>query len=162
MKLKLTEVNYHLRVGLIAVLVGLSLAAIAMPSQAAQALVSGAQTTGGTTTQTTTQAYQPPTNDSCGDAAHGGPVKLSINIGCKGKGNPIADMAFAIIRILSDGVGLIVIGSIVVAGIQYSASQGDPQATAQAVKRIRSSFTALLIFIFGYAILNYLIPGAFL
>jgi len=86
----------------------------------------------------------------------------AIDIGCEGKGNAIADMLFAIIRILSDGVGLVVIASIVFAGIQYSASQGNPQETAKAVNRIRSSVFALLIFIFGYAILNYLIPGTFL
>jgi TRAP-type C4-dicarboxylate transport system permease small subunit len=86
----------------------------------------------------------------------------AIDIGCQGKGNAIADMLFAIIRILSYGVGLVVIASIVLAGIQYSASQGNPQETAKAVNRIRSSVFALLIYIFGFAILNYLIPGAFL
>lgn len=95
----------------------------------------------------------------CGDSPG---VTISIDIGCKGKGNPVADMLFAFIRILSDGVGLIVVGSIVVGGIQYSASRGDPQATAAAINRIRSSVFALLIFIFGYALLNYIIPGAIL
>jgi hypothetical protein len=89
-------------------------------------------------------------------------VEVSIGIGCRGKGNPIADMVFAIIRVLSAGVGIVVVGSIVVGGIQYSASRGDPQATAMAVNRIRSSLFALLIFVFGYALLNYIIPGAIL
>ncbi len=99
------------------------------------------------------------TADQCGG---GDGVKTSINIGCRGKGNPIADMAFAVIRILSAGVGLVVVGSIIVGGIQYSASRGDPQATALAINRIRSSLFALLLFIFGYALLNYVIPGQFL
>ncbi|MGC1176497.1 MAG: hypothetical protein WA843_00340 [Candidatus Saccharimonadales bacterium] len=105
------------------------------------------------------------TNDTCGGKdTHGNDlsVNISINIGCKGEGNPIADGLFAIIRVLSDGVGLIVIGSIVLGGIQYSASRGDPQATAMAVNRIRSSLIALLIYIFSYAILNYIIPKGFL
>ncbi len=89
-------------------------------------------------------------------------VNTSINIGCKGKGNPIADVLFAIIRVLSDGVGLVIVGSIVYGGIQYSASRGDPQAAAQAITRLRSTLVALLIFIFGYAILNYIIPTGFL
>jgi hypothetical protein len=96
----------------------------------------------------------------CGAGANA--TKLSINIGCKGEGNPIADAAFAIIRLLSDGVGLVIIASIIVAGIQYSASRGDPQSTAKAIKRIQSTLMALLIFIFGYAILNYIIPNSFL
>lgn len=86
----------------------------------------------------------------------------SIDIGCKGLGNPITDAFFAIVRFLSNGVGLVVIGSIIYGGIQYTASRGDPQATAKALERIRASVVALIIFIFGYAILNYLIPAGFL
>ncbi len=86
-------------------------------------------------------------------------VRVSINFGCQGKGNPIMDMLFAIIRLLSDGVGLVVIASLIVAGIQYTSSRGDPQLTAKAVHRLQSNVTALVIFFFAYAILNYLIPG---
>jgi hypothetical protein len=102
--------------------------------------------------------------DVCGGTVDGQDeaVGIAIKIGCKGKGNPIADAAFAIIRILSDGVGLVIIGSIVYGGIQYTGSRGDPQSTAMAVNRIRSSLFALLLYIFGYAILNYLIPAGFL
>jgi hypothetical protein len=97
--------------------------------------------------------------DTCGDSPG---IGISIAVGCRGKGNPIADMAFAVIRVLSAGVGLVVVGSIVVGGVQYSASRGDPQATALAINRIRSSLFALLIYIFGFALLNYIIPGAVL
>lgn len=89
-------------------------------------------------------------------------VYTTVDIGCSGKGNPITDAAFAIIRVLSDGVGLVIIASIVYGGIQYSAAAGDPNSTSQAIHRIRESLIALLIFIFGYAILNYLIPAGFL
>lgn len=89
-------------------------------------------------------------------------VKTSIDLGCTGKvHNPIMDMVFGIIRFLSDGVGLIVVGSIIVAGIQYSSAHGDPQASANARNRIRSSVFALLLYIFAYAILNYVIPKGF-
>jgi hypothetical protein len=105
--------------------------------------------------------------DTCGGTAVGKPpqnesVDISFDIGCKQEGNPIADATFAIIRFLSDGVGLVVIGSIIYGGIQYSASRGDPQAAAAAIGRIRSSLIALLIFVFAYAILNYIIPGSVL
>ena len=63
---------------------------------------------------------------------------------------------------LSDGVGLVIIGSIVYAGIQYSSARGDPQASARAINRVQSTLIALLIFIFGYAMLNYLIPAGLL
>ncbi len=95
----------------------------------------------------------------CGDPPG---VTTSINIGCEGKGNPILDMLFAFVRFLSAGVALVIVGSMIWAGIQYTSSRGDPQATAKAVSRIQSNVVALLIFIFAYAMLNYVIPGAVL
>lgn len=96
-------------------------------------------------------------------------VKVSFDIGCLGndydpsnpdaKFNPIVDMAFALLRFLSVGVGLIVAGSMVWAGIQYSTSRGNPQATEAALKRISNAVIALLIYIFAWAILNFLVPG---
>lgn len=97
--------------------------------------------------------------NTCGGP--GNQVTTSIDLGCRNEGNPITDLLFAIIRLLSAGVGIVVIGSIVVAGIQYSASRDDPQATAKARGRIATSLGALLIYIFAYAILNYVIPGQF-
>ena len=85
-------------------------------------------------------------------------MKTTIDIGCKGKGNPIVDLLFAIIRFLVVGASLVVTGSIVVAGLQYITAGNSPEATAKAKKRIVSSISALFILIFGYAILNYLIP----
>lgn len=96
----------------------------------------------------------------CGDSSKD-PVATAIDIGCRGQGNPIMDMLFAIIRLLSNGVGIVVIGSIIVGGIQYTTSAGDPQATAKAVGRIRATLIALGLYIFAYPLLNYLIPMGF-
>lgn len=103
----------------------------------------------------------------------------SIDFGCKGDAcapnapagssdaycstyhNGITDLIFAIIRFLSAGVGIVVVASIVLGGIQYTTSRDDPASTNAAITRIRSSLIALLIFIFAYAILNYLIPVGF-
>ena len=90
-----------------------------------------------------------------------GAVSTSIDLGCRGQGNPILDMMFAIIRLLSNGVGLVIIGSIIVGGIQYTMSAGDPQKTAQAIGRIRSTIIALGLYIFAYPLLNYLLPAGF-
>jgi hypothetical protein len=116
-------------------------------------------------------------NHQCGSGSLA--VHIAINFGCHGEAcvtnpptdpvycapnanhNAIVDIAFAIIRFLSLGVGIIVIASIVVAGIQYTTSRGDPNATAKATQRIRSSVIALLVYIFAYAILNYVIPAGF-
>lgn len=101
---------------------------------------------------------------SCGDGKSGNGPKYtpSFDINCSGHGNAIMDATFGIIKFLSNGVGIIISASLIYAGIQYIVSTGDPQATALAVKRMRSNVTALILFIFAYAILNYLIPGAIL
>lgn len=89
-------------------------------------------------------------------------VQVSIDLGCKNAGNGIVDLVFAIIRFLTVGVGLVIVGSMVVAGIQYTSSRGDPQATARAIERIRNNLIALLLFIFAFAILNWVVPGTLL
>jgi len=109
----------------------------------------------------------------CGSV--GGYVQTSIDFGCKGDGcsssvgtgycakyhDGITDLLFAIIRFLSDGVGIVVVLSVIIGGIQYITSRGDPNATQSAIKRLTSALTALLVFIFAYAILNYVIPNEF-
>lgn len=97
----------------------------------------------------------------CG-APEQNPVDPVIDLGCKGQGNPILDIVFAVMRFMSVGAGLIIIGSMVVAGIQYTSSRGDPQATGAAIKRIVSNASALAFFIFAYAILNWLVPNGVL
>lgn len=67
-----------------------------------------------------------------------------------------------IINTLSALAGIAIIGSIVYGGIQYSASGSDPQKVGAAKDRIRNAFIALILFIFGYAIVNYLVPGGIL
>ncbi len=73
--------------------------------------------------------------------------------------NAMIDLLFAIIKFISDGIGLIIIMSLIIAGIQYTFSRGEPQAINSATRRIQSSVTALVIFIFAYAILNFLVPN---
>lgn len=68
----------------------------------------------------------------------------------------------AIIKFLTAGVGMVVIIMIVVGGIQYTTSGGDPNGVAAAKGRIVNAIIALLLFIFAAAILNFLIPGGLL
>lgn len=97
-------------------------------------------------------------------------VYTSIDFGCKGSAcksnNPsgcsaLTDAIFAIIRFLSIGVGLVIVASMVWAGLQYVMSRDDPSAVGKAKERILSNIVALLVYIFSYAILNYLIPKGF-
>ena len=56
--------------------------------------------------------------DQCGSGP--GSVVTSIDFGCQGKGNPVDDLLFSIIRFLSAGVGVVVVASVIVGG--YGAS----------------------------------------
>lgn len=63
------------------------------------------------------------------------------------------------INFLAALVGVAVVISIVVGGIQYSSSGGDPSKISAAKKRIFNAIIALITFLFLYAMLNFLIPG---
>lgn len=63
------------------------------------------------------------------------------------------------IIVLSAGVVLAVIGSIVIAGIQYTTANGNASAVASAKNRIFISVVVLIMYIFGFALLQWLIPG---
>lgn len=90
-------------------------------------------------------------------------VKTKFDFGCNGAHqNPIYDVAFAIIRFLSIGVGIVVVIAIVLAGIKYTTSEGNPEATRQAKQNIQNAILALFIYIFAFALINYLVPGGFL
>lgn len=63
------------------------------------------------------------------------------------------------INFLSIAFGLIAVISIILGGIQYSTSQGDPQKSAQAKSRISNTLLAIFAYLFLYAFLQFLIPG---
>lgn len=71
----------------------------------------------------------------------------------------ILDYLTIFINVLSGLVGIIVVISIILGGIQYTASSGDPQKIAAAKRRILNALVAFFAFIFMYAFLQYLIPG---
>lgn len=68
----------------------------------------------------------------------------------------------ALIRFLSIGVGLVVVLMIIIAGIQYIVSAGNPQGIEAAKNRLTNALIALLLYIFMAAVLNFLVPGGFL
>lgn len=95
--------------------------------------------------------------DVCGSGKN--EVKVSVDLGCKGTGNPIYDMLYAVLRFMSVGVGVVLIGSMVFVGMQYSFGRGDPNTTAKAKTHMLYIFIALITYMLAYAGLNYLIPG---
>lgn len=63
------------------------------------------------------------------------------------------------IAALSFIVGLAVVIGIIVGGIQYASSAGDPKQMAEGKRHIWSAILALLVYLFLFAMLNFLIPG---
>lgn len=98
-------------------------------------------------------------------AGKGSVVLTKFNIGCLGTkytGNslsPIEDMAYALLRFLSAGVGVVLVIAIIWSGIQYSASEGNPEATQAAKGRIQAVFMGLIFYLFSFALVQYLVPG---
>jgi len=111
------------------------------------------------TSSTPSASTSEPTQYKCGEGTNA--VETSIDLGCTGKGNPILDMLFAAIRFLSAGVGVVVVFSTILAGIQYTTSRDNPESTQKAKGRLVSNVIALVVFVFAYSIMNFLIPGGF-
>ena len=63
------------------------------------------------------------------------------------------------ILLLAAAVGVIAVIMLIIGGIQYSSSNGNPQAVSAAKKKIIDVLTGLAAFIFLYAFLQWLIPG---
>jgi len=89
-------------------------------------------------------------------------VTTNIDLGCQTQGNAIMDMLFGIINFLSAGVGVVLIFSTVLAGIQWSAARDNPGSVEKAKSRLLSNLLALGLFIFAWALLNFLVPGGLL
>lgn len=74
----------------------------------------------------------------------------------------IINIIVVLTNILSAIVGVVLVLVIIVGGIQYSSSADNPSAVAEARKKIINAVVALVLYIFGYALLQYLIPGGIL
>lgn len=64
-----------------------------------------------------------------------------------------------IINALSGVVGVTIVIMIIVGGIQYSAAGDDPQKVTAAKSKITNALLALFLFIFMFALLQWLVPG---
>jgi hypothetical protein len=76
--------------------------------------------------------------------------------------NPIIGDLNLVVNFLSAGVGIIITGSIIFAGIQYAFAGNNPNDLSAAKKRIENALIALVAFFFIFGFLQYLIPGGLL
>lgn len=74
----------------------------------------------------------------------------------------IVNLIVIITNIMSGIAGLVIVGMIIFGGIQYSMAGADPSKVQAARHKITSALTALVLFVFGYALLQWLVPGGLL
>lgn len=73
--------------------------------------------------------------------------------------NLVAKYIQPLINTLAVVVGLLSVVSIMIGGVQFASSDGDPQKAAAAKGRIAKTIIALVSFMFLYALLQFLVPG---
>ena len=83
----------------------------------------------------------------------------STNLNATLKQNPIIRDLQTIVNFLSAGVGVVVVGVIILGGIQYAAAGDKAEAVSAAKKRIINGLIALVAFLLTFAFLQWLIPG---
>ncbi len=89
-----------------------------------------------------------------------GGIKTAI-INCSNSGNksPVLDLLVTIVNFLAIGVGLAVVAGIVYGGFLYATASGNADQAKKAIGHVRNAVIALVVFIFMYAIINFIIPG---
>ncbi len=92
--------------------------------------------------------------------------KSNIGNGCANKTgqqclqtNPIVKDLNTVVNFLSGLVGVVVVGVIILGGIQYATAGDKADAVSAAKKRIVNGLIALVAFLFIFAFLQWLIPG---
>jgi uncharacterized membrane protein YraQ (UPF0718 family) len=75
------------------------------------------------------------------------------------KDNPIVKDLNTIVGFLSGLVGVVVVGVIILGGIQYALAGDKAEAVSAAKQRIVNGLIALVAFFFIFAFLQWLIPG---
>lgn len=63
------------------------------------------------------------------------------------------------INLLAATFGAVAVISIIIGGINYTTSEGDPQKAGKAKSRITNTLIAVVAFLFLYSFLQFLVPG---
>lgn len=94
-------------------------------------------------------------------------VPLGSNTDCNNETglcnkNPIVRNLNNIVRVLSALVGVVVVGNIILGGIQFAIAGDKADAVSAAKQRVVNGLIALVAFLFIFAFLQWLIPGGIL
>ena len=71
----------------------------------------------------------------------------------------IINMIVVITNIMAGLAGLVIVGTLIWGGILYSSAGSDPSKIQAAKSKIVAGITALLVLIFGFSIIQWLVPG---
>lgn len=71
----------------------------------------------------------------------------------------IIKLITVVTNVLSGIVGVVIVAMLIVGGIQYSTAGPDPSKVQAARQKISNAILALILFIFGFALLQWLVPG---
>lgn len=148
----------------------LSSGGIRVATQTAEASVPAADrttTTSGTTTTTTTNTNDDGVNLTSPPPCVNVALKiLSSSSNCvqndKTNGGAIVTYLKDILTLAGSAVGIVIILMLVIAGIQYITSAGDSGRVKAAKDRVVGAITALILFMFMVAILQFIVPGGIL
>ena len=93
------------------------------------------------------------------DSECGGAKTSIINCGGATGDAAILGIIKMVIQIMTAGIGILAVGTVIYGGILYSASGGSPDNIKKAKELWVNTAIGLLIFAFFVAITNFLIPG---
>lgn len=130
---------------------------ISLTQQQRQAACEGSEGNWSATTATCScpEAGRPTASGACPDAECADDELTSDNC-------TIVSYLVNGINFLSAVAGMAIVASIMIAGYQYMTARDNPGQVEAAKKRILWAMVALGIFIFMYALLNFLVPGGVL
>lgn len=131
----------------------------------AHAILNDSTTGAGSATTSTTASTGTAKSSTC---APNDPTCASTSGDCKGDGTiesvnekncGIISYIVIITNVLSALVGVIIVTMIIWGGIQYSTAGADASKVQAAKQKIINALVALVLFVFGFAIVQWLIPG---
>ncbi|MDF2461227.1 MAG: hypothetical protein K0S68_630 [Candidatus Saccharibacteria bacterium] len=77
-------------------------------------------------------------------------------------GGAIVNYLKTILKLLGGAIGLFIILMLIIAGIGYITSFGDPTQIKNSKGRVVNALTALLLYLMMFALLQFLVPGGIL
>jgi hypothetical protein len=98
-----------------------------------------------------------PTNTATNAACQGGDAKACLAVGTES--SKVWDALKVILNVMSGLVAVLAVIMLIVAGIQYSASNGDPSGVKAAKDKIVNVIIGLIAYVFLFSFLQWLIPG---